>query len=172
MLDLATGLLLEDLNIKIPWGASVEQLRHIANPHVHELSDRIVLAWNNHVIFSGLKCQVTATFLKERKTELLPYYHPNTDGRLSLLSLNFRPSPNQSPREQHRSIKEHLIRVLGYPSYDGHGDVPFSDLPFTEWDLADALIVLMVFERFGEYCKGEIWRKPLPAWRKPKHMSF
>jgi hypothetical protein len=58
--------------------------------------------------------------------------------------------------------------VLGKPSYDGKGEPPFDNLPFTEWDLTDVLVVLMVFERFGEYCIGEVWHKPLPDWRKPK----
>ncbi len=47
---------------------------------------------------------------------------------------------------------------------DGTGEAPFSNLPCTEWDLEAAFVVLKVFERFGEYCVGEIWYKPLPAW--------
>ena len=164
---LASGLLLEDANVEIPWGASVEELRRIANPLVQEHSDRIALFWNDHSIFGGIRCQVTATFFKKNRKNL-PLDYPNTDGRLSLVSLNFSGHRNQNPREQHRSLKEHLIRVIGEPSFDGHGDAPFSDLPFTEWNLVDNLIVLFVFERFGEYCTGEVWRKPLPIWRQPK----
>lgn len=160
--NLDLGILVEDIDILLPWGASKDELRNIANPVLQESSDRLRLYWNDHIVFGGIRSQVEAVFYRNR-ADLLD--HPNANDKLNIVSLNFYPDSNLKPREQHELLKKDFIKALGKPSFDDIGEAPFFGLPFTEWDLPDALVVLMVFERFGEYCLGEIWHKPLPDWR-------
>jgi len=166
--NLNLGIFLEDVNTLLPWGASKDELRNISNPVLQESKDRIRLYWNEHKIFSGIKSQVEVAFYKNR-TDLLD--HPNANDNLNFVSLNFYNTNNLDSREQYKRLKTDFVRALGTPTFDSTEEAPFSDLPFTEWDLADVLVVLMVFERFGEYCIGEVWRKPLPARRKAKPYS-
>jgi len=121
------------------------------------------LYWNDHIILGGIKSQIEATFYIKAG---LPHY--NANGRLNVVSLNFYNTDELDAREHHERLKTGFIHALGVPTFDGTGETPFSDLPFTEWDLPNVLVVLMVFERFGEYCTGEVWRKPLPGWRTAK----
>ena len=160
---LSKGIFLEDINTLLPWNTPIDELRNIANPVVEESSDRIRLFWNDHVIFDGIRSQIQAVFYRNRGDIS---DHPNANDKLRIVSLSFYDIDELDPRELHERLKAEFTRAFGTPSFDGSGEVPFSDLPFTEWNLIDALVVLMVFERFGEYCVGEVWHKPLPAWRR------
>jgi hypothetical protein len=162
---LESGILLEDINILLPWGISKDELQYIAKPVLQESRDRICLYWNGHLILGDIKTQIEAVFYRGR-SDLRD--HPNANGDLHMVSLNFKNIEKLDPRKQHDHLKTQFIHALGKPSFDDAGETAISNLPFTEWDLADVLVVLMVFERFGEYCTGEIRHKPLPAWRKPK----
>ncbi len=158
--SLDQGIYLEDINTLIPWGASIDQLSKIANPVLQKSKDRIQLFWNDHIILGGIRTQIEATFYMDRT--VLP--HCNENGRLNVVSLNFYNTDNLDPREHYKRLKTDFIRTLGVPTFEGTAS--FSYLPFAEWDLPKVLVVLMVFERFGEYCTGKVWRKPLPGWRR------
>ncbi|NPA26491.1 MAG: hypothetical protein GXO36_02670 [Chloroflexi bacterium] len=160
--NLSLGIYLEDIGELLPWGTPLGELYNIANPIVQKGRDVIRLYWNNHSILGGIKSQIEASFYMNRP-DLLDF--PNAKGTLEMVSLNFYNSEQIHARQQHQQLKDKFIRALGKPSFDGMGEAPFSDLPYTEWDLDDVLVVLKVFERFGEYCVGKIWHKPLPAWR-------
>lgn len=166
--NLSLGIYLEDINILLPWGTPKDVLHNIANPVLQESEDRIRFYWKEHTIFGGITSHVEAAFYINR-SDLLD--HPNANGRLNIVSLNFSNTDKFDSREQHERLKIGFIHALGKPTFDGSGETTFSDLPFTEWDLTDVLVVLKVFEHFGEYCIGEIWRKPLPARRKARLRS-
>ena len=161
-LQLERGILLEDIAILLPWGASPRSLRRLGKQQVGRLTDRVRLFWTGHILLGGLKCQVEATFWKNQPASSKI---SNMNDCLELVFLNFPASISINPRVQHTDLKAQLTRVLGWPTFDGNGEYPDSDLPSTEWNLEAALIVLNVVERFGEYCVGEIWHKPLPTWR-------
>lgn len=158
------GIFLEDIDTLIPWGASANNLRKIARPRVDVQRSSIRLNWMKHKILGGIQVGIEAMLSED------PMLRSKTvnDHGLKLVSLGFYNPEMLDPRQEHQDLKARLSAQLGKPTYDGTGSEPDSGLPFTEWDLAEVLVVLMVFERFGEYCVGEIWRKPLPAWRVPR----
>jgi hypothetical protein len=167
-LQLDRGILLEDTETLLPWGAPLRKLRRLGKPRVGRLTDRVRLFWNDHVLFGGLRCQVEATFWRNQPDSSKT---SNKDGCIDFVFLNFPNSISLNPRLQHADLKAQLTRALGLPTFDGNDDYPFSDLPFTEWNLDTALVELAVVERFGKYCIGEVWHKPLPYWRVPKNKS-
>ena len=154
--NLGLGIFLEDIDILIPWNTSINELRIIANPVFQEGKDRVRVFWNDHVVLGGIQSQVEAVFYKN--SAKFPD-HPNSGGQLNKVFLNFYNFEKIDSREQHKRLKAHMTNTLGLPSSDGKGETPFSDLPFTEWDLNEIFVVLKVFERFGEYCVGEVRRK-------------
>ncbi|MBT3336676.1 MAG: hypothetical protein HN855_16570 [Anaerolineae bacterium] len=163
--DLNRGILLEGVDVLLPWDTPKDKLQNIGNPILQESSDRFQLYWNEHIVFGGIKTQVKAVFYKSIKNSA---DHPNANGKLHIVNLNFYPIEELKPREQYEHLKTDFIQILGTPSPERKIETKPFDQPFTEWELPSALVVLMVFERFGEHCVGEIWHKPLPAWRKPK----
>lgn len=167
--DLSCGIFLEDVNTLLPWDAPKDELCNIANPIREESNDRFRLYWNEHILFGGIKTQVEAIFYKENKN--VPN-HPNAKGRLHIVELNFYNTEKLNPREQYERLKTGFIQAIDMPSFERKAETGPFEQPFAEWDLQDVLVVLMVFEHFGEYCVGEIWHKPLPAYRKPKSSSI
>lgn len=163
--DLSRGIFLEDVNTLLPWDTPKDGLSNIANPIQEESSDRFRLYWNEHILFGGIKAQIEAVFYKENKNAP---DHPNASGRLHVVDLNFYNIEKLNPREQYEHLKAGVMQSIGVPSSERKAETGAFERPLAEWDLPDALVVLMVFERFGEYCVGEIWHKPLPAYRRPK----
>jgi hypothetical protein len=162
LFQLDRGILLEDIGILLPWNTPGRKLRKLGRPLVSRSKDRVTLCWNDHLVFGGLRCQVQANF---RRAFLTWPGMPVTDSSLAIVYLNFANSININPRSQFDDLKKQLIKTLGMPSFEGNLDPPFN-LPSAQWDSDMALIELYVNERFGEYCVGQVWRKPLPpVWR-------
>lgn len=158
--DFSRGIFLEDADTLLPWDFSREELGTIANPIQQESNDRFLLNWNGHVLFGGVKVQVEAVFYKENRQA---HDHHNASGRLHGVNLNFPQMENLHPREQFERLKIDFIQALGAPSFEREGNSQSSDLPLAKWELPDALVVLMVFEHFFEYCVCEVRHKPRPA---------
>ena len=159
LFQLDRGILLEDIRILLPWDTPEKKLRKLGKPLISKLNkDRVTLCWNDHLVFGGLKCQVQADF---QKASLFSPRPPVIDSFLTMVYLNFPNSINIHPRSQFNDLKKQLIKTFGRPSFEGNLDPPF-DLPSAQWDFDSALIELYVNERFGEYCVGQVWRKPLP----------
>ena len=166
--DLGCGIFLEDIDTVLPWGSEIRELLNIADPVLQESKDRVRLFWNDHLIFGGIRSQVEAVFYRDRP-DLHDY--PNANGNLHIVTLNFDDIDKLEPREKYEQLKIGFIQALGMPSFERKVEMTSFERPLTEWDSKHALVVLMLFERFGEYCIGEIWHKPLPASRKPKSIS-
>ena len=158
LFQLDHGILLEDIGILLPWGAPGRKLRKSGRPLVLRQEDRMTLCWNDHLVFGGLRCQVQADF--RRALLILPGMLV-ADSLLAMVYLNFPNSITINPREQFGDLKKQLIKTLGMPSFEGELDPPFN-LPSAQWDFDGTLIELYVNERFGEYCVGQVWHKPLP----------
>jgi hypothetical protein len=159
--QLAKGILLEDSDTLLPWGAALADLRKAGKPDVFRERGATTLAWKDRRFLGGLAGAVEAEF--NRTAAPRGEEDPNDGGRLRVVNFYVDPEPREWPRRQYLRVKRRLSRSLGKPSRAGED--PTMDLPIAEWDLARVLVVWMVFERFGEYCVGEIWRKPLPRWR-------
>jgi hypothetical protein len=161
--QLSKGILLEDSGILLPWNAQLKHLRKTGTPNVQRERGRTTLYWNDRRFLGGLSGSIEAAF------DLAPSSDeseadPNDGKRLRFVSFDLDSEPKETPRQQYLRIKRRLTRSLGKPSRAGED--PAWNLPLAEWNLARVLLVWMVFERFGEYCVGEVWRKPLPKWRE------
>jgi hypothetical protein len=163
--DLRHGIFLEDIGTLLPWDTPKEDLCNIANPIQQESGDRFVLYWNGHILCGGIKTRVEAIFCKGNKNA---HDDPNAHGKLHLVELNFSDIDDLDPRGQYERLKASFLQVIGAPSFELGVQNGSWERPLAEWDLPDALVVLMVFERLGEYCVGEVWHKPLPDYRKRK----
>jgi hypothetical protein len=160
---LAEGILLEDSDTLLPWDAPLGDLRKTGKPDVQRARGRTTLFWNDRRFLGGLAGGIEAGFnLKPAPDE--GDEDPNDGKRLRLVDFYPDPAPKETPRRQFVRVQRRLTRSLGKPSRAGED--PVMRLPIAEWDLADVLVVWMVFERSGEYCVGEVWRKPLPRWRR------
>jgi hypothetical protein len=159
--QLAKGILLEDSDVLLPWGAPLPDLRKTGRPDLYRERGVTTLSWKDRRFLGGLAGAVEAEFNRTPAPE--GEEDPNDEGRLRVVNFYIDPEPRETPRRQHLRVQKRLSRSLGKPSRAGED--PTMHLPIAEWDLARVLVVWMVFERFGEYCVGEIWQKPLPRRR-------
>jgi len=160
---LSEGVLLEDVGLLIPWNSTLKDLKKLASPKTRKESDKFHLHWNKtHHWLSGLECYFNTTFFDSKYSVKLAN-DAQTNQNLSLDFMNFStPDSGKTPRTEFERVKEHISRVLGRPTAN-YENYKFG-LPLVEWHIQEILIVFMVFERFGEYCLGEIWHNP-PDWR-------
>ena len=156
---LDSGLFLEDEKVLLPWSSSLEELKSLSSPTIVSHSKTVIeLFWYDRKFLNSLIGTVSAKFDLSVDHELQLNSIEGLKGiDLSLQQKSF------DPRAEYQRIHTRLTNLFGEPSED-HEDYQFG-LPLAEWDLEEVLVVHMVFERFGEYCVTEIWRKPLPAWR-------
>lgn len=156
---LEEGIWFENIDTLLPWNARLEDLKQIGSPEVRIEPDRTVLHWRKQRWLDGLDCTISATFYHNSATHLS---HNSRNG-LQLVNYHLYLPSEEKTRETYVRIKEALARRLGKPTAD-YAAYRYG-LPLAEWDFEHVLVVLMVFERFGEYLVGEVWHKPLPQWR-------
>jgi hypothetical protein len=160
---LSDGIFFEDTGILLPWNASLKDLRKIGKPKIRKEADKTHLYWQEeHLWLDGLRAYFNTTFFDSKYAiGLARSEHINQN--LSMGLINFSTSDGaKSPRLEFERVKAHLMRTLGQPTFFAE-DYKFG-LPLVEWHIQEILLVFMVFERFGEYCVGEVWHNP-PAWR-------
>ncbi len=158
--QLEDGIFLEDTGTLLPWNTQLDHLKKIGSPEVRIESDRAVLHWRKRRWLDGLECTISAKFYHDSETRSNTQ---TTAQGLRLVNYHVHSPSEENARESYVRIKDALVQRLGKPTADyedyEHG------LPLAEWDFEQVLVVLMIFERFGEYLVGEVWRKPLPKWR-------
>ena len=63
MLNIETGIYLEDSGTKIPWGVQLENIKQYGNPEIIDLpGGRTQVKWKGVTIFGGLKIDLVALF--------------------------------------------------------------------------------------------------------------
>jgi len=150
--QLSIGILLQNNNTLLPWHSPFDSLRSIANPVEHITSDRRVLVWKNCSIFDGVNCQIEAVF----RNKSIDVLNTNSNGKLNFVSLYFDNPEDVPPRELFVKVFLHFIEIIGKPSDMGENRTQFVELPYAKWNFWFGELVLMVFDRFGEYCVGHI----------------
>ena len=158
---LSDGIYIENKNILIPWNSKVEKLEKTDSPKKSQSEDRISLGWQkDYTWLGGLQSSFHTIF-----------YFSSGAGKVNIISEGLRmmefytKGGGTSPRTEYPKVKEYICDVLGKPTKEESPDYTHYKLPIVEWDLDDVFFVYMIFERFGEYCVGEVWHKPIPSWR-------
>ena len=83
-----------------------------------------------------------------------------SDGLLRDLYFSVDRLDGESVKDQHDRVMHALDQLFGFPA-----SVSFVyGRPCADWSFGQVLVCYMVFERFGDYCVGEVWFDP-PAWR-------
>ncbi len=166
---LSEGIFLENTGVLIPWNASLMDLKKIGKPKIQKDADSLTLYWQKeHLWLGGLTTYFNTTFF-DSKYALRLSNDKYTNHNLSLEFINFStPDAGKSPRTEFERVKEHITNRLGQATAD-YKDKNLG-LPLVEWHIQGILIVFMVFERFGEYCVGEVWHNP-PSWRIAEHIN-
>jgi len=160
---LSEGIFFEDTGILLPWKKSLKDLRKIGKPKIRKETDKVHLYWQEeHLWLDGLRSNFNTTFFDSNYAiDLAKNEHINQN--LSMELINFSTSDGaKSPRQEFERVKTHMIGVFGQPTF--YSDDYKFGLPLAEWHIQEILLAFMVFERFGEYCVGEVWHNP-PSWR-------
>lgn len=163
---LSEGIFFEDAGILLPWNASLKDLRKIGKPKIQKEADKVHLYWQEeHPWLDGLRAHFNTT-LHDSKYAIGLAKSEHINQNLSMELINFSTSDGAKlPRQEFERVKAHITGVFGQPTFYAE-DYKYG-LPLAEWHVQEILIVFMVFERFGEYCIGEVWHNP-PAWRIAK----
>jgi hypothetical protein len=125
--SLERGLLLEDRNVLLAWGASWE---HLAQLDPSEDTNGIIL-WSSVECLGGFRCHVIG--------------RPNVARPVRDLEIQAY-IEEESPEETFKRVGVHLREIFGVPSAQS-SDPYFCE----EWRIPPITVYHSIFERFGGY---------------------
>lgn len=110
-ISLKKGLLLENISLRLPWGANYSELREIGGPEIRVFDGRGVsprsylLIWRDAMILSGIKA-VVSTHVRGPQTRRPKYYGK----RMAWLRIDVDRTHFSNARQEYRWLLQMLMR--------------------------------------------------------------
>ena len=132
MYHLEKGIFLEDKNVLLEWGKSVEKLVIDNDAEIINKTDRLIIEWGKHTILNGLILNLSNTFL-------LSY-----PGQFK--SIEFNIVGDMESFEYFDIISTHLVNLFGN-SIERSDNIEEEREKFWAWQIDAVRISLYLFEQ-------------------------
>lgn len=140
MYHLDKGIFLEDKNVLLPWGQTLDKLSSENNAEVLKQVDRLIINWGTHRILNGLELDLTSTYLGT----------PNFFLSKKFTIISSWAVGDKEAKELFIKVAEHLIPIFDEP--DKEGDLKDEREQLWTWHTDDADIVVNLFEQHCFKC--------------------
>ena len=140
MHQLDKGIFLEDKNVLLPWGHSLDKLTSENNAEVLKQADRLIINWGKHKILNGLELDLSNTFLGT----------PNFFLSKKFMVISAWAFGDKDAKEFFNKVADHLIQIFGEPEKEG--DLKDDREQCWTWYTDDADFVLNLFEQHCFKC--------------------
>lgn len=132
---LTQGVLLEDRDLLLPWGATREELKALdAHYKERETADRWELVWPDCTVLNGVKIRLSAVFYTHSQEKILD--------RLGCDHLN--DGTYESAKHKYAELKNHISQCCGQPAQEG--------TERATWEVPGAAINLYIWDHFDFFC--------------------
>jgi hypothetical protein len=128
---LADGILFEDEDVFLKWGADIEADKHYAKKEYR--ADRTIYQWGERVLLNGLRLHLKTVCWNHKQ-------HGNTK---SFESIEFSEEGNDAA-EKFQAIKDHITGILGEPKQ--HDDLQPGEVSL-EWKVKVVKVSLSFFNK-------------------------